>query len=57
MYENYIRKKLNDVNYQLGDEHYKLKGSFFAVSHALSYVDADKKEFWEKIIEVEEKYE
>lgn len=56
MYENYIREKLADNGYQLGDEAYKLKGTFFAVSHALSYVDDKNKEFWEKIIEVEGKY-
>ena len=56
MYENYIREKIDNVNYQLGDEAYKLKENLFAVSHALSYVDDKNEEFWEKIIEVEGKY-
>ena len=55
MYENYIKEKLADSGYKLGDEVFKLK-NWQAVSYALSYVKEKDRDFWEKIIEVEERY-
>ena len=56
MYENYIRERLNDSSYSLGDEAPVLKTDFFAVSHALSYVGKEHEDFWERMIELEGKY-
>lgn len=56
MFENYIKERLADSKYSLCDEVPVLKDKFFAVSHALSYVNEEHREFWEKMIEMEGEY-
>ena len=56
MFEKYIKERLKDSSYSLGDEAPVLKTDFFAVSHALSYVGKEHEDFWERMIEMEGKY-